>query len=167
MTVGGSQQFNSTVTGGLTPYSYQWYYSNGTVIAGSTSSTLMYKANITGTFNLYLNVTDSFNNKTQSNTATLNIYSQPTVTINPTIVNMTLGGTEQFNSTVSGGLVPYAYQWYYTNGTAIAGATTSSLTFKANATGTFNIYLNVTDNVGYKTQSNTATINVPSTFHNN
>ena len=162
MTVGGTQQFNSTVTGGLTPYSYQWYYSNGTAIAGSTSSTLVYKANITGTFNLYLNVTDSFNNKTQSNTATLNIYSQPTVTINPTSVNMTLGGTQQFNSTVSGGLVPYAYQWYYLNGTTIAGATASSLTFKANATGTFNIYLNVTDNVGYKTQSNTATINVPS-----
>ena len=93
MTVGSSNQFSSTVTGGLSPYTYQWYYTNGTAITGATTSTLTYKANITGTYNIYLNVTDSLNYKVTSNTATLNVYSQPTVTISPASVNITVGAT--------------------------------------------------------------------------
>jgi hypothetical protein len=160
MTIGNTQQFTSTTTGGMTPYTYQWYYTNGTAISGATTSSLAYKANFTGTYSIYLNVTDSLNYRAQSNTATINVYSQPTVTISPASVNMTVGNTQQFTSTITGGLVPYTYQWYYANGTAISGATTSSLAYKANFTGTYNIYLNVTDNLNYRTQSNTATINV-------
>jgi len=159
-TIGGSQQFNSTITGGLAPYAYQWYYTNGTAISGATASTVVYKVNFTGTYIIYLNVTDSLNYRVQSNTATLTVYSQPTVTINPTSENMTVNTTQTFSSTTTGGLIPYSYQWYYTNGTAITGATTSTLTFKANSTGTFNIYLNVTDSLNYRVESNLAAITV-------
>jgi hypothetical protein len=152
--VGNTQQFTSTTTGGLVPYTYQWYYTNGTAITGASTSTLTYRANFTGTYNLFLNITDSLNYRAQSNTATLTVYSQPTVTINPTSVNMTVNTTQTFSSTATGGLIPYSYQWYYTNGTAITGATTSTLTFKANSTGTFNIYLNVTDSLNYRVESN-------------
>ena len=89
-------------------------------------------------------------------TATFNVYSQPTVTITPTSVNMTIGATQLFNSTTTGGFAPYTYQWYYTNGTEILGATTSTLTFKANSTGTYNIYLNVTDSQNNTARSNSA-----------
>ena len=160
LTIGNTQQFTSTTTGGLTPYTYQWYYTNNTAIIGATTSTLNYKANYTGTYNIYLNVTDNLNYKVKSNTATLNIYTQPTVTISPTPVSLTIGNTQQFTSTTTGGLTPYTYQWYYTNNTAIIGATTSTLNYKANYTGTYNIYLNVTDNLNYKVKSNTATLNI-------
>jgi hypothetical protein len=162
MTIKTTQQFTSNVTGGLAPYTYQWYYTNGTAITSATASTLTYKANQTGTYNIYLNVTDSSNYKIQSNNATINVYSQPAVTISPASVNMTIGGTQQFNSSASGGLIPYTYQWYYANGTAISGATASSLAYKANFTGTYSIYLNVTDSLNYRTQSNNSTINVNS-----
>ncbi len=160
ITAGGSKQFNSAVTGGLAPYTYQWYYANGNAISGATTPTLVYKANFTGTYSIYLNVTDSLNYRSQSNTAIINVYSQPVATINPASVNMTVGGTQLFNSTITGGLSPYTFQWYYTNGTKITGATNPTLTYKANSTGTYNIYLNVTDNLNNKTQSNPAAIYV-------
>jgi hypothetical protein len=160
MTIGGTQLFNSTVTGGLLPYTFQWYYSNDTKIIGETNPTLSYKANSTGTYNIYLNVTDQLNFKTQSNTATINVYSQPSTIINPNSVNITVGNTQQFNSTTIGGLAPYSFQWYYSNETAISGAISSNLFFIANSTGTYNIYLNATDKLNSKTQSNIAAIYV-------
>ncbi len=161
MTVGGSLQINSTVAGGFIPYAYQWYLNNS-AISYATSPTCMFTPNSIGTYNINLNVTDVFNNKTQSNTANITVYSQPTVTITPTSVNMTIGGTQKFNSTVTGGLVPYTYQWYYANGTSIAGATASNIAYKANFTGTYSIYLNVTDSLNNRIQSNSATLNVNS-----
>jgi peptidoglycan/xylan/chitin deacetylase (PgdA/CDA1 family) len=160
LTVGNTQQFTSTITGGLAPYTYQWYYANNTAITGATASILSYKANLTGTNNIYLNVTDNLSYKAKSNSATINVYSQPSVTINPASANITVGGTQQFNSNSAGGLVPYTYQWYYANNTAISGATTSSLTYKANFTGTYSIYLNVTDSLNFRVKSNNATLNV-------
>ena len=160
MTINATQQFTSAVAGGLAPYTYQWYYSNNTAITGATASTLTYKANQTGTYIIYLNATDSTNYKAKSNNATINVYSQPTVTISPAQVNMTINATQQFTSAVAGGLAPYTYQWYYSNNTAITGATASTLTYKANQTGTYIIYLNATDSTNYKAKSNNATINV-------
>ena len=160
MTVGNTQQFTSSATGGLIPYTYQWYYANDTAILGATSSTLGYKANFTGTYNIYLNVTDALNYRVKSNLASLTVYSQPSAVISPTSISMTIGNTQQFTSSAAGGLIPYTYQWYYANDTAILGATSSILAYKANFTGTYNIYLNVTDALNYRVKSNTATLNI-------
>jgi regulator of sigma D len=156
MTVGGTQLFNSAVTGGLLPYTFQWYYTNGTKIIGATNPTLSYKANSTGTYNIYLNVTDSLNVKTQSNTVAIYVYSQPSVLINPTSVKMTIGTLQQFNSTALGGLTPYAYQWYL-NDTAVTGATSSVWNFTPTVAGHFKVYLNITDALSFKVQSNIVT----------
>ncbi len=160
MTLGGTQLFNSVVTGGFLPYTFQWCYTNGTKIMDATNPTLSYKANSTGTYNIYLNVTDSLNVRIQSNTATIHVYSQPSVIITPYSVNMTIGNTQLFNSTVTGGLAPFTYQWYYANGTEVLGAISSTLFFRANSTGAYNIYLNVTDSLNGKSQSNGVAISV-------
>ena len=160
MTVGTQKTFTSTTTGGLTPYTYQWYYTNGTAITGGTTSTLTFNANRVGTYNIYLNATDSLNYRAKSNIATVNVYSQPSVTISPTSVNMIVNITQQFSSTVAGGLAPYTYQWYYANGTSILGATASTLMYTPNSIGVYSIYLSVTDSLNYRVQSNVATINV-------
>jgi peptidoglycan/xylan/chitin deacetylase (PgdA/CDA1 family) len=159
ITLGQSQNFTASVSGGATPYAYQWVL-NGSAVSGATNSLWTFMPAQTGNYNVYLNITDAFNNKAHSNTATLNVYSKPSVTIAPTSVNMTVGTSQTLSSTASGGLTPYIYQWYYANGTAITGASTSTLTYKANSTGTYNIFLNVTDSLNNKVQSNTATLNV-------
>ena len=142
--------------GGFPPYTYQWYYTNGTAIPGATDSTLNYKANSTGVFNIYMNVTDSLNTVTQSNTATINVFTQPTASITPTSVNMTLGTTQQFTSTTTGGLKPYTYQWYQ-NDTTIPRATNNTWTFTPPATGHYKISFKITDALGYQVQFNNIT----------
>jgi hypothetical protein len=156
LSVNSTQQFTSSVTGGSTPYTYRWYYTNGTAITGATASTLTYKANSTGTNNIYLNVTDSLSYRAQSNTATINAYSQPSVIINPTSVNMLVGNTQNFTSTTTGGLIPYTYQWYL-NDTAQSGATANTWNFTTATAGHYKVYLNVTDTLNSKVQSNIVT----------
>jgi phenolic acid decarboxylase len=158
-TLGGSVQLNSTIAGGFSPYIYQWYYNNGTAIAGTATSTLTYKANYTGTYTIYVNVTDSLNFRTQSNQATINVYTQPSVTISPVSVNMTPSMKQQFTSVVTGGLVPYTYQWYVNN-TAVMGATSANFTFMPTSSGNYQIYVNVGDSIGSQATSNIASINV-------
>jgi hypothetical protein len=158
--VGQSQTFSSSVSGGTLQYFYQWYL-NDTAVLGATIQNWTVTPTFAGHYSVYLEVTDALNVKVQSNIVTdITVFSQPTVSISPTSAGISLGSVKIFNSTVSGGAHPYTYQWYYANGTAISGATTSSLAYKANFTGTYSIYLNITDSLNYKTQSNTATINV-------
>ncbi|MEM2954299.1 MAG: PKD domain-containing protein, partial [Candidatus Bathyarchaeia archaeon] len=56
--VGQSQQFNSTVSGGTSPYSYQWYL-NGTPVSGATSDSWNFTPTSIGFYTVYVNVTDS------------------------------------------------------------------------------------------------------------
>jgi hypothetical protein len=151
--VGGSQEFTSTVTGRLSPYTYQWYYANGTAISGATTSSLAYKANFTGTYSIYLNITDSLNYKTQSNTATINVYSHLNAFISPTQVTLYYGQSQTFSVLGNGGSAPYTYQWYI-NDTAIPGATNASWTFTPRENGNYRIYANLTDSYGVEATSN-------------
>jgi len=152
------------------PYTYQWYYSNNTAIAGATASTLNYKANSTGSINIYLNATDNLNYQVKSNLALLNVYSQPTASISPASASITVGNTQQFTSTTAGGSTPYTYQWFQKapggSYLAVSGATSNSFSFVtsiATATGTWSFILQVNDNVGAAVNSSVAlvTVNLP------
>jgi len=66
--VGQSVTFTSTVSGGYTPYSYQWYL-NGNPVSGATSNTWAFTPTTGGIYYVYLKVTDAKNNTTQSQTA--------------------------------------------------------------------------------------------------
>jgi S1-C subfamily serine protease len=83
----------------------------------------------------------------------------PSATITPLTSSITLGQSVSLTSSVSGGASPYTYQWYV-NGTAISGATSSSWTFTPTSSGTYEIYLNVTDADGYTAKSASAIVNV-------
>jgi hypothetical protein len=160
MDVGQSQQFVSSVSGGTTPYTYQWYL-NGTAINGATSSSYNFTPSSRGHYNLYCNATDSAKARAQSNTATATVNSALSVSISPTSVTLDVGQSKLFNSTVSGGTSPYAYKWYL-NGSVISGATSGSYTFTPSSHGHYNFFLNVTDSVSMKAQSNTVTATVNS-----
>jgi len=90
-------------------------------------------------------------------------YSPPalSVSINPTSASIDLGDSVSFTSAKSGGTSPYAYQWYL-NGAPVSGATSSSWTFTPSSTGTYDVYLKITDGCNSTAQSGTAKVTVKS-----
>jgi parallel beta-helix repeat protein len=74
--VGQSVTFTSTVSGGYTPYAYQWYLDRAPV-SGATSDTWIFKPTSSGTFYIYLKVTDARTNTVQSETARIAVTAVP------------------------------------------------------------------------------------------
>ncbi len=156
MDVGQSQLFTSAVSGGTPPYSYQWYL-NGAPVSGATSSEWTFIPTSAGVYSIFVNVTDNVGVTAMSNVASVTVNPELSVSISPTLVTMNLGDSQMFASSVSGGTLPYSYQWYL-DGTPVLGATDPTWTFIPNATGSYTVYLNVTDSVGVTAQSNLATV---------
>jgi len=74
--LGESVAFSSTVVGGITPYSYQWYL-DGNPVAGATSAAWTFTPITSGICYVYLKVTDSASNTAQSETARITVASVP------------------------------------------------------------------------------------------
>jgi parallel beta-helix repeat protein len=70
--VGKSVGFYSTVTGGIPPYSYQWYL-NDNPVSGANSSSWVFRPATSGIYYVYLEVTDSKGNTAQSKTASIKV----------------------------------------------------------------------------------------------
>jgi parallel beta-helix repeat protein len=79
--------------------------------------------------------------------------------ISPLSASILVGQSVTFTSTVSGGYIPYSYQWYL-NGAPVSGATSASWTFTPTTSGIYYIYLKVTDAKSNTAQSDTARITV-------
>ena len=79
MDVGQSQQFTSTVSGGASPYTYQWHL-NSVAVTGATSASWTFTPATPGSYTVYLNVTDATNVVGTSNTATATVNSAPSPT---------------------------------------------------------------------------------------
>lgn len=156
--VGQSVTFTSTVSGGIPPYSYQWYL-NGSAVPGATADSWTFTPVSVGVYEVYLNVTDSSGNIAISQIATVSVASQITVSISPMSMAVIVGEPVTFTSTTSGGYPPYTYQWYL-NGNPVSGATSDTWTFTPTESGIFYVYLKVTDDKGNTAQSETARITV-------
>jgi len=74
--VGESVTFTSTVSGGYTPYSYQWYL-NGNPVSGATADTWTFTPTESGIYYIYLKVTDDKGNTAQSETARITVSAVP------------------------------------------------------------------------------------------
>ena len=114
----------------------------------------------TQTFTSFLNYIKSKGVPTLTVNEALNLVSPPapppSVTINPTSAGIDIGQSQKFSSSITGGNPTYSYQWYLNNA-AVSGATQSTWTFSPSSTGNYNVYLNVTDALGYEVQSNIVT----------
>jgi hypothetical protein len=73
---GQSVTFTSTVSGGYTPYSYQWYL-NGATASGATSNTWTFMPTASGIYYVHLKVTDAKSNTAQSETARITVATVP------------------------------------------------------------------------------------------
>jgi len=81
------------------------------------------------------------------------------VSINPLSSSILVGQSVTFTSTVSGGITPYGYQWYF-DGNPVSGATSNTWTVTPATSGIYYVYLKVTDAVDNTKQSETARITV-------
>jgi hypothetical protein len=154
--MGQSVTFTSTVSGGYTPYNYQWYI-NGNPISGATTDAWTFTPTTTGNFRIYLTVTDSRGNIAKSNEAIVTVAPQLTVSISPMNASILVGQSITFTSTVSGGYTPYTYQWFL-NGNPVSGATSNTWTFTPTTSGIYYVHLKVIDTKGNTAQSDVARI---------
>jgi hypothetical protein len=128
--------------------------------AGSTlSSVIQFDPNFSYGFDSLGIAESGFN---LGNCAYSFVGPQPTalsISIAASSTSIYLGQSVQFNSTVSGGSPPYTLQWFQ-NGSSVPSATSSTWSFTPAVSGTYGVYLNVTDNIGENAQSSTIVITV-------
>jgi hypothetical protein len=154
--VGESVPFTSSVSGGTSPYNYQWYV-NGSAVSGATSSTWTFAPLTKGLYIIYLNVTDSLGKSAKSNEASITVAPKLTVSISPISASIVVGQSVTFASSVSGGYPNYTYQWYIDN-TLNPLESGDAFTFKPATSGIYYVYLKVTDSNNNVVQSETARI---------
>jgi hypothetical protein len=158
--VGQSQNFTSSLSGGTSPYYYQWYL-DGTPVPSAMGATWSLVPSATGSYNVYVVITDSLGVNAASNAAAVTVNGALSVTASPSPVLLDVGQCQLFTSSVMGGTFPYSYQWYL-NGQAVGTGITYN--FFAQAVGPDSIYVAVTDSASspYTATSNTANVMVNS-----
>jgi flagellar biosynthesis/type III secretory pathway M-ring protein FliF/YscJ len=87
------------------------------------------------------------------------VNALPTARISPTSVTLNVGQSQTFTATISEGTGPYSYQWY-SNGTAVSGATGSTWKFAATSAGSNTVHVVAADSDGEQATSNSATATV-------
>jgi hypothetical protein len=160
MDAGQSKLFTATYGNGTSPYTFQWYL-DGSAMSGATGTSWTYVGSY-GNHTIYVIIKDAVLVTGQSNYALVTVNYAILVSISPTSpVELDVGQSQLFTSSVSGGTGSHTYQWCL-NGTAVSGATGSSWTYTPSSAGYFPIYLNVTDSLGARAESNTvyATVSV-------
>jgi len=154
--IGQLVAFTSSVTGGMPPYTYQWYLNDNSVPDGTSLIWTFFPAT-TGNYTVYLIITDSLTNTAKSNEVTVTVASELSVLISPMNISIFVGRSVNFASTVSGGYSPYTYQWYVNNA-SVPDATSDTWTFTPTEAGIYYVHLKVTDSKGNTVQSETARI---------
>ena len=150
--------FTSSVSGGTSPYSYQWYL-DGTTVVGANSNSWIFTPASTGYYLVHLNVSDTLGEEAKSNVAEVTVNPELSVSIQPASSVITLGQSVNFTSTVSGGTLPYNYQWYVDE-TEVSGANAPSWIFTPASTGYYLVSLKVTDAASAAALSNEADVTV-------
>ena len=145
---------------GTAPLTYQWKF-NGTAISGATSSSYtLSNAQSANEGNYSVTVSNSANSVTSSAVSLLVSSSgtAPTFTLQPIGGTVVLGQVVVLNAKASG--TPN-YQWYK-NGTAIVGATDSSLVISSVSSSSAGTYVLKASNNSATASSNPAELSIGS-----
>ena len=158
--VGQSQEFSVNITGGTSPFTYQWYLDGSPVGSNSPDYTFTATALDEPSVNIYASVTDSASTPVtvSSATITVTVNPLPTVSISPNSWTMNIDSSKAFTANPTGGSLPYTgYQWYV-NGTLQADQTSSTFAYDATSLGSFSITATVTDTVNVTSVQSPAAI---------
>ena len=139
---GSTAGFGVTATGS-TPLSYQWLYSSLPLAGATASSYTIANAQATNAGSYSVIVTNAYGAITSS-LATLTVVLPPIINAQPTNQLASVSNTVSFTVGLSQGTSP-SYQWRQ-NGTAISGATQSSLTLASILWGSAGTYSVVVSN---------------------
>ena len=147
--VGAAVQFNGAVSSDPdgTIVAYNWDFGNGTTGTGATPATTYTEA---GTFNVILTVTDNVgatNSVSTTAVITVVVVNQPPVANPGGPYDGSVDVAVQFDGSASSdpdGTIA-SYSWDFGNGTTGTGATPAATYTE---TGTFDVTLTVTDNIG-------------------
>ena len=157
---GGNFSFSVTATGDAT-LTYQWR-KGGVDIGGATSSTLiLYGVTDASEGNYDCVVTNGFGSAT-SNSASLTVYTAPSITSHPTGGTLYAGNVASFSVSATGDAT-LTYQWRK-DGSNIGGATGSTYSFTTDHTNDSGTYDCVVSNAYGSATSNGASLTVLSTL---
>ena len=148
--------FTSTVSGGKTPFQYQWFL-NGIEVYDGTDATWTFTPKTSGTYQVSVSVSYPFANPETSSTST--VHAGLYASISPTSLSTYVGNPVTFASTTHSGMLPYSYQWFL-DGAPVSGATSPSWIFAPTAASNYTVHLNVTDAVGTTFKSSEASVTV-------
>ncbi|HVU17052.1 MAG TPA: immunoglobulin domain-containing protein [Candidatus Didemnitutus sp.] len=157
--VGQSVTFSVSVSG-TAPFSYQWY-KDSAAISGGTSATYAIASVQTGDAGSYTVAVSNAYGSTNSDSGALTVSTAsvlPAFTTQPTGATVSAGGSVTFTAAATGTPAP-AFQWYF-NGTAISGATASSLTLANVQSASAGSYTVAASNVAGTVTSAVATLTV-------
>lgn len=141
---GASVTFTVVATG-TAPLNYQWTFGGGVITGATASSYTLTNAQTTNSGDYKVTVTNSAGFVT-SNAATLTVAAGPAISAQPQSQTVNAGATTTLSVTATG--VGLTYQWMF-NGTAIAGATSSTLSISntsATAAGSYTVVITDSSN---------------------
>lgn len=140
--------FTSNPSLGVGPYTYAWNFGAGQGTSIVQDPTYDYTA--AGTFSVSVLVTDSFG---RTITVGLTEIVDPMITATPS-ANATggsdVGGAVSFTGTTGGGSGGDTYSWSFQDGGHGGSAATQDAAFTFAHAGTYNVYFNVTDSLGFQ-----------------
>ncbi|GEM_PF-5104604 len=153
-----TETFTAEVTGGLPPYTYQWFV-NGTP-QDVDSPYFNFRTETLGFYQIWCNVTDAEGATVKSNVANCTVSALSLeVTVSPAVVSINLGECQTVTASVVGGTPPIQYQWYK-NGTTPIGTNSSKLQINATewGVGVWTLHCNVTDSLNIENKSNVVNV---------
>jgi len=159
VTSGQNASFSVTASGTAT-LSYQWY-KDGSALSGATSAALSLSAVTSANAGSYSVTVSNSAGNISSVSATLTVTAAtvaPTITTQPLSLSVNASQSASF-SLVASGTAPFTYQWYK-DGSALTGATASTLSIaKAASTDSGAYKVTVTNSAGSVT-SNVANLSL-------
>ncbi|MDE1820107.1 MAG: PKD domain-containing protein [Euryarchaeota archaeon] len=151
--VGSSVAFRATTAGGDLPISYRWYV-NGGLQAGAPTATFTFSSASPGVFVVNVSVADALGSQATSTSTTVDVVAILVAVSGPAMAEV--GVPSIFMASVEGGVGTLSYQWSV-DGTPLAGASTSNLSFTPTTPGAHTLTVLVRD-AGGLTATNSTTV---------